>query len=161
MVYFHQIQYRQIKEQIISFSRKKPRSCNISKANAFKLTSKQFLFSKCKLKISRFILNKYSFTKLKMGKMRKWSLKKPLFGRVCWQSTHKGNDQYKGATLYLEEKNWSDLENEMNISYNKTRGHLVYKRLIDPFSKWQWMFLKVRRGLMNDPLKLFGETKNL
>jgi hypothetical protein len=33
------------------------------------------LFSKCKIKISRFILDKYSFTKLKMGEMRKWSFK--------------------------------------------------------------------------------------
>jgi hypothetical protein len=57
------------------FSKKKPESCKISKANYFKLTSKQFLFSKCKIKISRFILDKYSFTKLKIREMREWSLK--------------------------------------------------------------------------------------
>jgi len=34
-----------------------------------------FLFSKCKIKISRFILNPYSFTKLKRREMREWSLK--------------------------------------------------------------------------------------
>jgi hypothetical protein len=33
------------------------------------------LFSKYKIKISIFILDKYSFTELKMGEMRKWSLK--------------------------------------------------------------------------------------
>jgi len=37
-----------------------------------------------------------------------------------WQSTLGGNDQYKGATLCLEEK---ILEKELVISFNQTRGH--------------------------------------
>jgi hypothetical protein len=86
------------------FSKKKPRSCKISKANAFKLTSKQFLFSKCNIKISRFILDKYSFTKLKMGEMRKCSLKKPLFGRVVDKAHLRAMTTIKGATLCLEGK---------------------------------------------------------
>ena len=57
------------------FSKKKPESCKISKANCFKLTSKQFMFLKCKIKISKFILEKYSSTKLKIREMREWSLK--------------------------------------------------------------------------------------
>ena len=64
---------------------------------------KQFLFSKCKIKILRFILNPYS-TKLKRREMGEW----PLKTIIClsrWQSTLRGNDQYKGATLCLEEKN--------------------------------------------------------
>jgi hypothetical protein len=40
----------------------------ISKTNCFKLISKQFLFSKCKMKISKFILGKDSFTKTKKKK---------------------------------------------------------------------------------------------
>jgi hypothetical protein len=38
---------------------------------------------------------------------------------------------------------------------------VVYKRQLDPFSKWHRMFLAVRQGVMNDPLKLFDETENL
>jgi len=37
-------------------------------------------------------------------KMREWSFK-TIICLTCWQSTLGGNDQYKGATLCLEEKN--------------------------------------------------------
>jgi hypothetical protein len=61
MMYFHQRPHFQTQEQIISFPI--PRSCKISKANCFQFISKQFLLSKGKIKISRFILDPYSFTK--------------------------------------------------------------------------------------------------
>ena len=65
MTYFHQRQYRQTQEQIIFFPRKKKQGvARIQVQIVSNFTSKQFLFSKCKIKISRFILNRYSFTKL-------------------------------------------------------------------------------------------------
>jgi hypothetical protein len=59
-----------------------------------------FLFSKCKIKISRFILNPYSFTKLKRREMREWSFK-TIICLSRWQGTLGGNDQCKGAILCL------------------------------------------------------------
>jgi hypothetical protein len=50
--------------------------------------------------------------------MRKWPLKTIIF-LSRWQSTPRGNDQYKGATLCLEGK---ILEKEMLISFNKDKG---------------------------------------
>jgi len=38
-------------------------------------------------------------------------------------------------------------------------GVLVYKKQIDPFNNWHRVFLAVRRGVMDDPLKLFDKTK--
>jgi hypothetical protein len=47
------------------FSKKKKQGvARIQEQIVSNFTSKQFLFSKCKIKISRFILNRYSFTKL-------------------------------------------------------------------------------------------------
>jgi hypothetical protein len=89
--------------------------------------------------------------------MRDWSLK-TIICLSRWQSTLRGNDQYKGATLCLEGK---ILEKKMEISFNQARGILVYKRQFDPFSKWHWIFLVVKRGVMSGPLKLFHETENL
>jgi hypothetical protein len=163
MTYFHQRQYCRTQEQVISFPRKKTKtkSSKNSRANCFKLTSKQFLFSKCKIKISRFILNRYSFTKLKRREMREWSLK-IIICLSHWQNTLIDNDQYKGATLYLEGKSIPSREKKKG-TFPTTRqgGIVVYKRQLDPFSKWHRMFLAVRRGVMNDPLKLFDETENL
>jgi hypothetical protein len=45
------------------------------------------LFSKCKIKISRFILDKYSFTKLKMEEIRKWSLKNHYLAELLTKHT--------------------------------------------------------------------------
>jgi hypothetical protein len=42
-----------------------------------------------------------------------------------------GNDQYKGATLCLEEK---ILEKEMVISYNETKGAFLFTKCILIFS---------------------------
>jgi hypothetical protein len=50
--------------------------------------------------------------------MREWPLK-TIICLSYWQSTLRGNDQYKGAPLCLEGK---ILENEMVISFNQTRG---------------------------------------
>jgi hypothetical protein len=66
--------------------------------DCFKLTSKQFSFSKCKMfKISKLIMDKDFFTKTK---------KKRLFEVIIYpnncQSTLRGNDQYKGVMLYLK-----------------------------------------------------------
>jgi len=58
----------------------------ISKTNCFKLISKQFLFSKCKMKISKFILGKDSFTKTKNEKGEK-VYSKPSFVWVTY-GTH-------------------------------------------------------------------------
>jgi len=109
------------------FSKKKPKSCKISKTYCFKLTSKQFLFSKWKIKISRFILDKYFFTKLKKKKkeMREWSLKTIIF-MSRRQSTPRGNGQYKEATLCSEGISIlfrKKKRRERNISYKKTKGH--------------------------------------
>jgi hypothetical protein len=49
------------------------------------------------------IMDKYSFTKLKMGKWENGRLK-TIIWQSCWQSTPRGNDHYKGATLCLEGK---------------------------------------------------------
>jgi len=43
-----------------------------------------------------------------------------------------GNEQYKGATLCLEEKNSRKRDGNF---LQPDRGHLVYKRQLDPFSK--------------------------
>jgi len=90
------------------------------------------LFSKCKIKISRFILDSYSFTKLKRREMREWHLK-TIICLSRWQSTLRGNDQYKGAILCLEGK---IPENEMVISFNQTRGHFGLQ-------KTAWSFQQV------------------
>jgi hypothetical protein len=89
--------------------------------------------------------------------MREW----PLKTIIClsrWQSTLRGNDQYKGATLYLEEK---ILEKEMVISFNQTRGHLGLQKTFWSFQQVTPNVLVARRGVMNDPLKLFDKTENL
>jgi len=108
-----------------------------------------FLFSKCKIKISRSILDPYSFTKLKKKEMRDWFFK-TIICLSRWHTTLGGNDQYKGATLCLE---------EMVISFNKTRGHFC-------FTNWSFQqvtpnVFRVRRGVMNNPLKLFDNSENL
>jgi hypothetical protein len=53
------------------------------------------------------------------------------------------------------------LEKEMLISFNKTRGHFGLQRTASSFQLVTRMFLAVRRGVMNDPLKLFDESENL
>ena len=105
-------------------------SCKISKVNYFKFASKQILFSKCKIKISRFIVDLYSFTKLKIKAMREWSLN-IIICLSSRQNTLRGNDQYKGATLCLKGKSIPSRKKEKkkrNISYNKQGGIVVYKR---------------------------------
>jgi hypothetical protein len=49
-------------------TKKNPGSCKISKTNCFKITLKQFLFSKCNIKISKFILDKDFFIEIKPNK---------------------------------------------------------------------------------------------
>jgi len=59
--------------------------------------------------------------------MREESLK-TIICLSSWQSTLGGNEQYKGATLCLEE---TILEKEMVISFNQTRGYFgLQKSLI-------------------------------
>jgi hypothetical protein len=73
-----------------------------------------------------------SLTKLKKREMREEPFKTIIY--LCsWQSTLGGNDQYKGATLCLEEK---ILEKEMVISFNQTRGHFGLQ-------KTAWSFQQV------------------
>ena len=64
-------------------------------------------------------------------KMREWSFK-TIICLTRWQSTLGGNDQYKGATLCLEEK---ILENEMVIYFNQTRGHFGLQKTFWSFQQ--------------------------
>jgi len=121
------------------FSKKKLESCKISKANCFKLTSKQFLFSKCKINILRFILDKYSFTKLKIRQMREWSLK-IIICLSCWHSILRGNGQYKGATLCLEGKSIPSRKRRRTSPITRQGGILIYQWQLDPFNKWHRVF---------------------
>jgi hypothetical protein len=40
-------------------------------------------------------------------------------------------------------------------------GIFIHKGQFDPFNKLYRMFLAVRRGVINDPPKLFNEIENL
>jgi len=59
---------------------------------------------------------------------------KTIIWQSCWQSTHKGNDQYKGATLCLEGK-IDLLEKRWTFPTTRQGGILVYKRQLDPFKQ--------------------------
>jgi len=58
-------------------------------------------------------------------------------------------------------KNLSVLKKKGTFPTTRQGGILVYERQFDPFSKGHLIFLSVRRGVMNDPLKLFDEIENL
>jgi hypothetical protein len=135
-------------------------SCKISKVNYFKFASKQILFSKCKIKISRFIVDLYSFTKLKIKAMREWSLN-IIICLSSRQNTLRGNGQYKGATLCLEGKSIPSRKKERYISYNKTRGHFGLQKTTWSFHQVTPNVFSGEMGVMNDPLKLYDKTENL
>ena len=102
---------------------------------------------------SRFILNRYSFTKLKMREMREWSLK-TIICLSCWHNTLKGNDQYKGATLCLKGK--------LILSRKKEETFLQQGKGVLWFIKGSLILpINNTKCLMNDPLKLYGEIENL
>ena len=79
MMYLSQLKYHRHKNKSSSFQEKLSRSCKISKANHFKLTLKQFLFLKCKIEISRFIIDKDFFTITKKKDQGENDYLKPLF----------------------------------------------------------------------------------
>jgi len=109
------------------FSKKKPKSCKISKANCFKLTSKQFLFLKCKIKTLRFILDKYFSTKLKMREIREWSLKSSF----VWVAdrAHLGvMASIRGTSLCLKGKSIPSRKKRGTFPTTRQGGILVYKR---------------------------------
>jgi len=79
MMYLSQLQYYRHKNKSSPFQETLSRSCKISKANHFKLTLKQFLFLKCRIKILRFILDKDFFTITKKRDQGENDYSKPLF----------------------------------------------------------------------------------
>jgi len=85
---------------------------------------------------------------------------KPLFLWVAdkahpgaMASTRRQHCVQKEYQSFLEKK-----KERGTFPIRRQRGILVYKTQLDPFNKWHWVFLAVRRGVMNDPLKLSDET---
>jgi hypothetical protein len=86
--------------------------------------------------------------------MREWSLK-TIICLSRSQNTLRGNDQYKGATLFLEGKSISSRKKkeEHSLQQDKRASWFIKGSLILPISDTEC--------LMNDHLKLYDETENL
>jgi hypothetical protein len=93
MTYFHRRPHCQTQEQIISFSRKNNQVvARFQKQIVLNSHRNNFCFQNAR---SRFMLDPYSFIKLKRREIREWLLK-TIICLSHWQSTLGGNDQYKG-----------------------------------------------------------------